>query len=179
MFEENGVVMVVIPGGCTWSSGDTPCTPGPDTYMTVPEFQESAMQTLNRVQYYASMGWNWSSDEGWNQARSILSAAYAATTHGLDCIGVGGLVQGGTMAASAPILSKPFTMAGSSPGTSVASSLAGDYVGTQMTVPVGMPGTSSFRWTTTAKWGRAGGRMLPYVGTAVAIYAMNSCLVGD
>lgn len=112
------------------------------------------------------------------QGAAILKAAGAAAAYGLKCAGYGWAVQGGTMAASAPVIAKPFSTPGSSGGTSVASSLAGDYYGTSMTVPVGMPGTSSFRWTTTANWGRAAGRILPYVGTAVGAYAINSCLGG-
>jgi RHS repeat-associated protein len=112
------------------------------------------------------------------QGAQILKAAGDAAAYGLKCAGYGWAVQGTTMAASAPVIAKPFSTPGSSGGTSVASSLAGDYYGTSMTVPVGMPGTSSFRWTTTANWGRAAGRILPYVGTAVGAYAINSCLGG-
>ncbi|MBV9180951.1 MAG: RHS repeat-associated core domain-containing protein [Acidobacteria bacterium] len=120
----------------------------------------------------------WVEDPSTENAMAVLGAAYNATVHGLGCVGMGWAVQGTAMAGSAPIMSKPFSAPGSSGGTSVASSLAGDFLGSRMFAPVGMPGTSTFRWTTTANWGRAAGRWLPFIGTAVGVYAINSCLGG-
>jgi hypothetical protein len=61
------------------------------------------------------------------RAQVVLSLAYAQTVHDLGCVGLGATVAGGSMAASAPIISKGFSGGGTS-GTSVASTLLGGGV---------------------------------------------------
>jgi len=108
--------------------------------------------------------------------RAIFSTAYQETAYGLGCVGLGGLIAGGSAAASAPIIPKPFSAGGTS-GTSLASTLLGGIkTGTKLPTPVGTPGTSSFAWRATTDLGRAAGRWLPYAGTAYGAYKINQCL---
>jgi hypothetical protein len=110
------------------------------------------------------------------RAQVTLTLAGAEANHALGCVGVGGLVAGGSVAASAPIIPKAFSAGGTS-GTSVASTvLRGVNTGVSLPTPVGVPGTSSFAWRASADLGAVAGRWLPYVGTAYAVYNLNKCL---
>jgi hypothetical protein len=110
------------------------------------------------------------------QAQTILNLTYLRSVHDLGCVGLGGLIAGGSAAASAPIIPKPFSAGGTS-GTSLVSTLFGGVkTGTSLPSPVGMPGTSSFAWRATADLGRFAGRWLPYAGMAYGAYKLNQCL---
>jgi RHS repeat-associated protein len=117
-----------------------------------------------------------SPDELTPAQRTIFTLAYQRSVHDLGCVGLGGLIAGGSAAASAPIIPKPFSAGGTS-GTSLASTLLGGVnTGTSLPTPVGMPGTSSFAWRATADLGRFAGRWLPYAGMAYGAYKLNQCL---
>jgi RHS repeat-associated protein len=106
----------------------------------------------------------------------VLRAAGDRATHDLGCVGLGGVVSGGSAAASAPIISKPFSAGGTS-STSIASKTLGGFnVGKSIPTPVGMPGTSTFAWRASANLGRIAGRYLPYVGTVAGAAATYACL---
>jgi hypothetical protein len=111
-----------------------------------------------------------------DRARTIITLIDRGDSHDLDCVGLGYMAQGSAIAASAQIIPKGFSQGGTS-GTSLASKILGGIkIGKSIPTPVGTPGTSSFLWRRSGNLGRIAGRYLPYVGTAVSLALMNSCL---
>jgi len=105
----------------------------------------------------------------------ILSAAGKRANHDMGCVGLGGIVTGGPVAASAEIIPKRFSAGGTS-GTSVASKvLSGGKIGTRVLTPVGTPGVN-LAWKYSANLGRIAGRYLPYIGTAAGAATTIVCL---
>jgi RHS repeat-associated protein len=109
-------------------------------------------------------------------ARKVITVAYLRTQHDLGCVGLGGAITGGSVAASSPIIPKPFSAGGVSSTSPASKVLGGINIGKSIPTPVGMPGTSSFAWRASANLGRIAGRYLPYVGTVVGAAATYACL---
>ena len=104
----------------------------------------------------------------------VLAAAGNRATHDLGCVGLGGVVTGGSIAASAEVIPKPFSAGGTS-GTSIASKvLSGGNIGRVLT-PVGTPGVN-LAWKYSANLGRIAGRWLPYAGTVAGAVTTYACL---
>jgi len=111
-----------------------------------------------------------------DRALLTLSLAGAEATHDLGCVGLGGAIAGGSIAASAPVIPKPFS-AGGTTGTSVVSTLfRGLSIGSRVPTPVGMPGTPTFAWRMSTDIAGIAGRYLPYVGTVVGAAVTYRCL---
>jgi hypothetical protein len=105
------------------------------------------------------------------QGAQVLAVAGRQASHDLSCVGLGAAVAGGSIAASAGTIAKPFSQGGTL-GTSIASTvLRGVRIGTRIPTPIGTPGTSSFYRGATADLGGVAARYLPYVGTAVGAAA--------
>lgn len=113
------------------------------------------------------------------QGAAILATAGREAAHDLNCAGLGGLVQGGSVAASGAVLSTGTKLGGATSGTSVASATARALavdVGTSVPTPVGIPFTESFAWRSTSMLGGIIGRYAPYVGQIIGAVLFNQCV---
>jgi len=111
-----------------------------------------------------------------DNARKVITVAYLRTQHDLGCVGLGGAITGGSVAASSPIIPKPFSAGGTSATSPASRVLGGFNIGKSIPTPVDTPGTSTFAWRASANLGRIAGRYLPYVGTVVGAAATYACL---
>jgi RHS repeat-associated protein len=132
--------------------------------------------------YWSSWTNKWGSDipaptPDQQKLQALKTAGFEAA-HDLGCAGYGGLIEGGSVAASGAILSTGAKLGGATSGTSVASATA-RTIGVsvpKVPTPVGIPFTESFAWRSSSTLGGVLGRWFPYIGTAVSAYLFNRCV---
>jgi RHS repeat-associated protein len=72
----SGVPMIFVPSGCvtTWGANGADKTCDSAAWISAGDFAEQAKDTLSEVAYYASLGWQWSSNPGDNAANALRTA---------------------------------------------------------------------------------------------------------
>ncbi len=125
------------------------------------------------------------------QSKAVISVAYDRTSHNLECAGLGWVVQGPFMVASAATIPKRISQGGTKNTSGASKALGGLGRGVRtIPSPVGTPGipqgpttvfqtidrADGFAWRMSPSFGRTVGRYLPYVGTVAGAATVGYCL---